>query len=127
MDKKELGTTVGIFAIVTYTFFGIFFYLLLSSKLLLINNLLTATLCTLLVYKLKTNVIFYKLYSHLMLVVTVLALTIINIGLGGVNSPMNYWFISIIIASGFMLGTKCMMFCGSIASGFFSIIIYFKR
>tara|TARA_Y100000385_G_scaffold219804_1_gene229297 strand:- start:608 stop:958 length:351 start_codon:yes stop_codon:yes gene_type:complete len=55
----------------------------------------------------------------LVIVATVLALIIINIVLGGVNSPMNYWFISIIIASGFMLGVKYMMFWGSLASVFF--------
>lgn len=114
MNRRNLGLILGKYAYITFFIFGFFYYFTIGSKILLINNLLTSFLSYFCCYQLKKDKISFTTYSHLLISGTFTSLFIINLILGGITSPMLYWFLAPLLGSGFMLGSRWMAFWGGL-------------
>lgn len=126
MNKKEIGLNLGAYAIIVYFIFGIMYYAILSSTALLINNLITSVLCFFIWKLFKNEKISYEMYSHSLVIITFTALVFINLYLGGLESPMLYWFLATALGSGFMLDTKWMLIWGTNLAIFYFFCLYMK-
>ena len=126
MNKREIGLNLGAYAYMVYFIFGIMYYATLSSTALLVNNLITSALCFFFWYLFRNDKISYESYSHILILITFTALGFINLYLGGLDSPMMYWFLAIALGSGFLLNTKWMLIWGINLAIFYFVCLYMK-
>jgi signal transduction histidine kinase len=126
MNNKKIGLTLGLYGMVTYALFALIYFFYLGSAILLINNLVTASLFALFIYLLKINKISIQLYSLTILVFAYLALLVINIVLGGISSPMNYWFIACILGAAFLIGLSGLLSWTIIVTLSYSFLLLIK-
>jgi signal transduction histidine kinase len=124
MEKRKIGLILGTYAYWCFLIFGFFYFVTLGSKLLFYNNALTSIFCFGCVQLLKRDKIKFNTYSHLLVACTFTALVVINLTLSGLNSPMQYWFLAIILGAGFMLETKWMVLWGFKVSAFYLFCYY---
>lgn len=124
MNKERIGIILGYYAFVAFLFFALFYYFTIGSKFLLINNIITCIAVAIITYFLKKQKLSYLLFSHLLVIFSFLSLFTINLVLGGIDSPMNYWFLATILGSGFMLTAKWMILWGvSVVLVYISFIV----
>ncbi len=121
MNLKKIGFNLGIYGLVTFAIFAFIYLYYLDSTLLFINNLTVAFLFGIILFLLKKNIMPVKVYSHMVLIFTYLGLIVINLVMGGIHSPMNYWFIACILGAAFLLGSRGLLLWSAIVLGTYSI------
>lgn len=124
INKRKIGYILGTYAFWCFLVFGVFYYVSIESKLLFINNTITSLACLFFAQLLKNKKIEYQNYSHSLIVLTFSALVVINLTLGGISSPMLYWFLAIILGAGFMLNSKWMAIWGMNVATVYLVCLY---
>ncbi|TNF27186.1 MAG: HAMP domain-containing histidine kinase [Deltaproteobacteria bacterium] len=122
MNLKKIGINLGIYGLVTFAVFAFIYLFYLDSKVLFFNNILTSLTFGLILFLLKKNIMPVKVYSHVVLIVTYIGLIVINLVLGGIHSPMNYWFIACILGAAFLLGSKGLLLWSSIILSTYTVL-----
>ena len=84
----------------------------MGSIILLINNTTTSFVVLAITHFVKKEKLNQNLFSHLLVSITFIPLIILNLVLGGIDSPMNYWFLATILGAGFLLKAKWMFLWG---------------
>lgn len=121
MNLKKIGINLGLYGLVTFAIFAFIYLFYLDSTVLFINNLFISFTFGLILFLLKKNIMSVKVYSHLVLILTYIGLIVINLVLGGIHSPMNYWFIACILGAAFLLGSKGLLLWSSIVLSTYAI------
>lgn len=112
MNRNRIGILLGYYSTFTFLFFAFFYFLTVGSTVLLINNSVTSLLVLVITFLVQQDKMSFKLYSHLLIIITFIPLVILNLVLGGIDSPMNYWFLATILGAGFLMKLKWMLLWG---------------
>ena len=112
MDKNRIGVILGYYAFSAFIVFALFYLISIGSTLLFLNNSTTGLIVITCTFLLKKEKIDYRIFTHITIFFSFVTLFILNLTLGGIDSPMNIWFLATVLGAGFMLNAKWMFFWG---------------
>jgi signal transduction histidine kinase/CheY-like chemotaxis protein len=111
---------------VCFFVFGLIYWFYVSSLYMLISNFMFGALCGL-NWVVHRRVGYVRFFTTSFLAVVYLGLVNVVVHLGGHNSPLMFWGLSVLVAAAFIYNLRGIAIWAVLCLGFYPLCLYLKR